>query len=94
VAEGQLLPRAGALAQRIALLPSNQLAMLKILCNQVADEQYRPAASRLLGSLFDGVARHAQEGIDFVETMREEGVREAIRRRDEPFGDYGRRTGP
>ena len=66
--------------------------MLKLLCNQVADEQYRPASSRLLGCLFDGVARHTQEGLDFVEVALNEDFPEAIRRRDAPFADYGQRS--
>jgi enoyl-CoA hydratase len=91
VPDDELLDRAAALARRIALLPANQLAMLKLLCNQVADQLYRPAASRLLGSLFDGIARHTSEGLDFVDAVGDLGVREAVRRRDEPFGDYGAR---
>ena len=71
-------------------LPLNQLQMLKLLCNQTA-QQYQPDTSRLLGCLFDGVARHTQEGLDFVGRAQEVGFREAIRERDEPFGDYGQR---
>ena len=56
-----------ALAQRMALLPLNQLQMLKLVCNDVAAQMYRPDTSRLLGTLFDGVARHTQEGLDFVD---------------------------
>ena len=83
--------RAMALAQRIGRLPLNQLQMMKVLTNQVADEMYRPAASRLLGCLFDGVARHTREGLDFVGVALGEGPMEAVRRRDEPFGDYAQR---
>ena len=42
--------------------------------------------------LFDGLARHTQEGLDFVARAGELGFREAVRRRDDPFGDYG--SGP
>ena len=55
-----------ALAQRIALLPLNQLQMMKWMLNDVARHQYQPDTSRLLGFIFDGVARHTQEGLDFV----------------------------
>ena len=47
------------------------------------------ASSRTLGSLFDGIARHTQEGLDFVARSGEIGIREAVRERDDPFGDYG-----
>jgi enoyl-CoA hydratase len=74
----------------MAQLPLNQLQMLKLLCNQTA-QQYQPDTSRLLGCLFDGVARHTQEGLDFVGRAGEVGFRQAVRERDEPFGDYGQR---
>jgi enoyl-CoA hydratase len=52
------------------------------------------ASSRLLGTLFDGVARHTQEGLDFVANARAKGFREVVRDRDDPFGDYGSRPRP
>ena len=79
------------LARRIAQVPSNQLEMITWALNAVADEMYDPAASRRLGTLFDGVARHTQEGLDFVARSNEVGFREAVRDRDRPFGDYGER---
>ena len=45
----------------------------------------------MLGSLFDGVARHTQEGLDFVARAQDAGFRQAVRERDDPFGDYGSR---
>jgi enoyl-CoA hydratase len=91
VPDDELQARATALAQRIASLPLNQLQMLKWSLNDVARRQYEPESSRLLGFLFDGVARHTQEGMDFVARAQEIGWREAIRERDRPFGDYGER---
>jgi len=91
VPDDELLEHTGALAQRMALLPLNQLQMMKWLCNDVASHQYQPDTSRLLGFLFDGVARHTQEGMDFVERAQEIGWRDAVRERDDPFGDYGSR---
>ena len=49
-------------------------------------------SSRTLGTLFDGIARHTQEGLDFVARSQEVGFRQAVRERDNPFGDYG--SGP
>jgi enoyl-CoA hydratase len=91
VPDGELAERASALAQRMARLPLNQLQMMKWMLNDVARHQYQPDTSRLLGYVFDGVARHTQEGRDFVARAQDVGWREAIRERDRPFGDYGER---
>ena len=86
-----LTARATALAERMARLPLNQLVMLKLLCNQTV-EHLGFATSRTLGTLFDGIARHTQEGLDFVGRAEEVGYRQAVRERDDPFGDYGSRA--
>ncbi len=91
VPDAELVEHASALAQRMAQLPLNQLQMLKLVCNDVAAQMYRPDTSRMLGSLFDGVARHTQEGLDFVTRAQDVGFRQAVRERDDPFGDYGSR---
>src|SRR5215472_9277220 len=70
VPEGKLLQHATGFAERMAQVPLNQLQMLKLLCNQTA-EQMGFATSRLLGSFFDGIARHTQEGLDFVRRAQE-----------------------
>ena len=71
-------------------LAVSQLVMLKLLVNQTA-ENMGLTASRTLGTLFDGIARHTQEGLDFVRRAEEVGFRQAVRERDDPFGDYGSR---
>jgi len=91
VADDKLEDHAVALAERTAPVPLNQLQMLKLLCNHTA-ENMGFATSRLVGSLFDGIARHTQEGLEFVARAREAGFRQAVRERDEPFADYG--SGP
>lgn len=88
VPDDELQARAMELAQRIARVPTTQLRMLKLLCNQTA-ENMGLASSRTLGTLFDGIARHTQEGLDWVARATEVGFREAVRERDAPFGDYG-----
>jgi enoyl-CoA hydratase len=90
VPDDQLQEHAMAFAKRMAQVPTTQLVMLKMLCNQTA-ENMGLASSRTLGSLFDGIARHTQEGLDFVARAREVGYRQAVRERDDPFGDYGSR---
>jgi enoyl-CoA hydratase len=91
VPDEKLLEHTTAFARRMARVPTNQLVMLKLLCNQTA-EHMGLGSSRLLGSLFDGIARHTQEGLDFVARARDVGFRQAVRERDDPFGDYG--SGP
>lgn len=83
-----------AFAKRMAQVPTTQLVMLKLLCNQTV-ENMGFSSSRMLGTLFDGIARHTQEGLDFVERASSVGFRQAVRERDDPFGDYGsrKRTG-
>ena len=88
--DAELEERAFALAQRIARVPLNQLIMLKLLANQTV-EHMGLHSSRTLGVLFDGIARHTQEGLDFVERAGEVGFRQAVRERDDPFEDYGSR---
>ncbi len=79
-----------AFARRMAQVPTNQLVMLKMLCNQTVENMgFR--SSRQLGTMFDGIARHTQEGLDFVDRAAKVGFRDAVRERDDPFGDYGSR---
>ena len=90
VPDAELDAHARALAKRMAQVPTSQLVMLKLLCNQTV-ENMGFASSRTLGTLFDGVARHTQEGLDFVARAQAVGFRQAVRERDDPFGDYGSR---
>ena len=80
-----------ALLGRVARVPVNQLAMHKLLVNQAAYAQGLHA-TQLLGTFFDGVARHTPEGFAFQRRAAEAGWGEAVRDRDEPFGDLGRST--
>ena len=91
VLRAELKARSMALAERMARLPLNQLQMHKLFINQTA-ENMGLASSRLIGSIFDGVARHTTEGVAFVEHGKQHGMRAAVSARDEPFGDYG--SGP
>jgi enoyl-CoA hydratase len=78
-----------ALAQRVALLPRNQLHMMKLLVNQ-AYEQMGLRVTQLIGTLLDGDARHTPEGVAFSRRAQES-VAAAVAERDAPFGDYGQR---
>ncbi|MCH7836385.1 MAG: crotonase/enoyl-CoA hydratase family protein [Chloroflexi bacterium] len=79
-----------AMARKLATIPSNQLALSKLLVNQTY-ENMGLRSSQLIGTLFDGAARHTPEGIAWRDLAMKEGFREAVRRRDAPFGDYGER---
>ena len=93
VPDDELQARALALATRMARVPVNQLIMLKLLINQTV-ENMGFTSSRTLGTLFDGIARHTQEGLDFVKRAQDVGFRQAVRERDDPFADYGSRRKP
>jgi enoyl-CoA hydratase len=76
------------LLERVARLPINQLVMMKLLVNQTVESQGLRQA-QTLGTFFDGIARHTEEGHAFVRRAGESGFKEAVRERDEPFGDHG-----
>jgi enoyl-CoA hydratase len=84
----ELDARFEALLERVARLPVNQLVMHKLLVNQSVAAQGL-YSTQLLGTFFDGIARHTEEGFDFVRRAAEAGFKEAVRERDEPFGDFG-----
>jgi enoyl-CoA hydratase len=77
-----------ALLERVARLPVNQLVMHKLLVNQTVVAQGLHS-TQALGTFFDGIARHTPEGFDFVRRAAESGFKQAVRERDEPFGDFG-----
>ena len=87
----QLDERFEILLARIAMVPVNQLVMMKLLLNQPLFASGL-AASQMLGTLLDGVARHTKEGHAFANAAMTRGFREAVRERDEPFGDAGPST--
>jgi len=87
----QLRARTEALVERIARVPVNQLMLMKLLVNQTLYAQGLHA-TQVLGTVFDGITRHTEEGYAFQRRAAAEGFREAVRARDEPFGDFGRST--
>jgi enoyl-CoA hydratase len=87
----QLDERVEVLLSRIARMPINQLVMMKLMLNQSAYAQGL-AQSQVLGTVFDGIARHTPEGYGFARRAVEAGFRTAVRERDEPFGDAGPST--
>jgi enoyl-CoA hydratase len=86
---GELRERTEVLVERIARVPVNQLMLMKLLVNQTLYAQGLHA-TQVLGTVFDGITRHTAEGYAFQQKAAAEGFREAVRERDEPFGDFGR----
>ena len=84
----QLNERFEILLNRIALMPINQLVMMKLLLNQTIMAQGLHT-TQILGTVFDGMTRHTQEGYDFQQRAASAGFKQAVRERDEPFGDFG-----
>jgi enoyl-CoA hydratase/carnithine racemase len=91
VSPDQLDARFEALLERVARLPVNQLVMMKLLVNSTVQAQGLQT-TQVLGTVFDGVARHTPEGYEFQRRAAEVGFKQAVRERDEPFGDPGRST--
>ncbi len=77
-------------AAKLATTPVNQLVMSKLLVNQ-AYENMGLRTTQMLGTVMDGIARHTPDGIEWRELAMNEGFGEAVRQRDEPWGDYSAR---
>jgi enoyl-CoA hydratase len=74
------------LIQRIALTPVNQLVMAKLAVNSTISAQGLDA-TQTMSVFFDGIARHTPEGYAFQARAAESGFKEAVRERDDPYGD-------
>lgn len=77
-----------SLLERVARLPVNQLVMHKLAINRPLYAQGL-ASTQTMSVFFDGIARHTPEGFDFQRRAAEAGFKEAVRERDQPFGDFG-----
>ena len=82
----ELDERTEAFVQRVAQMPINQLMMAKLALNSARLAQ-GVATSGMVSTVFDGIARHTREGYAFQQRAAEAGFRQAVRERDEPFGD-------
>lgn len=87
----ELDERFESLLARIARVPISQLVMHKLLVNQtlMANGLH---TTQILGTVFDGISRHTPEGYAFQQRAAEAGFKQAVRERDEPFGDFGPST--
>ena len=87
----QLDERFESLLARIARVPISQLVMHKLLVNQTVMAMGLHT-TQILGTVFDGISRHTPEGYAFQRRAAEAGFKQAVRDRDEPFGDVGPST--
>ena len=78
-----------ALARRMAGVPVNQLAMQKLVINQAVEATGLMNTQRL-ATIFDGIARHSPEGLNFTKRAREVGWKQAVRERDSGTWDWTR----
>lgn len=83
----ELDARTEELLGRIALMPINQLMMAKLAINSALTAQ-GVANSAMISTVFDGISRHTREGYAFQTRAATAGFRDAVRERDEPFGDH------
>jgi hypothetical protein len=80
------------LADKLTTIPLIQLVSMKLIVNQAYDNMGLKS-TQTLGPILDGIMRNTPEGREFVQVAASGGVREAITRRDGPFGDYSPRAG-
>lgn len=76
-----------ALAERMATVPINQLAMQKMVINQ-AIEATGIMNTQRLATVFDGITRHSPEGLNFKKRVEEVGWKKAVKERDEGTFDW------
>lgn len=88
VPDDQLDAEVDALATRIATVPINQLAMHKMVVNSAIEAQLNQ--SQRLATVFDGIARHSPEGLNFKTRVEQVGWKQAIDERDTGTFDWTR----
>lgn len=87
VAEDRLDAEIEALAERMASVPVNQLAMQKLVVNQAVEATGLMGTQRL-ATVFDGIARHSPEGVNFKARVDSAGWKQAVRDRDQGTFDW------
>ena len=87
VPEADLDAEVEAMAERMASVPVNQLAMQKMMINQ-ALENMGLASTQTLATIFDGITRHSPEGMSFKARAEAVGWKQAVRERDQGTYDW------
>ena len=75
-----------AMAQRMATVPINQLAMQKMVINQAMETTI--TQTQRLATVFDGISRHSPEGLNFKARSESEGWKQAVKERDQGLYDW------
>ena len=87
VPEADLDAEVETIADRLATVPVNQLAMQKMVINQ-ALEATGLSGTQQLATLLDGISRHTPEGHNFKARVEEKGWKQAVVERDEGSFDW------
>jgi enoyl-CoA hydratase len=87
VPDAQLDEEVEALAHRIASVPQNQLMMQKLMVNQ-ALLNMGLQTTQMMATVFDGITRHTQEGLNFKRRSEEVGWKQAVDERDQGTFDW------
>ena len=88
VPDDQLDAEVEALASRMASVPINQLAMQKMVINAAVEEKINQI--QRLATVFDGIARHSPEGMNFKARVAQVGRKQAVQERDNGTYDWSR----
>lgn len=86
VPAAQLDAEVEALAARMATVPINQLAMQKMVINQVMEATI--TQTQRLATVFDGITRHSPEGMNFKHRAEQVGWKQAVEDRDTGTWDW------
>lgn len=86
VPEADLDQTVEALAQRMATVPVNQLAMQKMVINQTMEATLNQ--TQRLATVFDGITRHSPEGMNFLARIDQVGWKQAVQERDNGSFDW------
>ena len=86
VPDDQLDTEIDALAERMASVPVNQLAMQKMVINSAIEAEI--VRTQRLATLFDGIARHSPEGLNFKARAETVGWKQAVIERDDGTFDW------
>jgi len=83
----ELADRVDEIVSKLKTIPLSQLMAQKMVVNH-AYEQMGLGAVQTLGPIMDGIMRNTPDALAWIDIANTQGVREAISRRDGPFGDY------
>ena len=86
VPEAELDAEVEALANRMASVPINQLAMHKMVINSAVEAEIMQ--TQRLATTFDGISRHSPEGMNFQQRSQAVGWKQAVKERDEGTFDW------